>query len=84
MSSDTKAIIGTIIGTVSGASLALAALILQGHANIGERLNRLDDRTADLLERTATLEVRTADLQERTADLQERVAHIEATLAAQD
>ena len=77
MSSDTKAIIGTIIGTVSGASLALAALILQGHANIGERLNRLEVRTADLLERTATLEV-------RAADLQERVAHIEATLAAQD
>lgn len=56
MSTDTKAIIGTIIGTVSGASLALAALILQGHASIGERLNRLEDRTAVLQERVAHIE----------------------------
>ena len=56
MSTDTKAIIGTIIGTVSGASLALAALILQGHASIGERLNRLEDRTAELQERVAYIE----------------------------
>ena len=56
MSTDTKAIIGTIIGTVSGASLALAALILQGHASIGERLNRLEDRTAELQERVAHIE----------------------------
>ena len=52
MSTDTKA----IIGTISGASLALAALILQGHASIGDRLNRLEDHTAVLQARVAHIE----------------------------
>ena len=73
MSGDTKAIVGTIVGTGLLVAGLLSAQISSGHASLNTRIDDLDGRIDDL-------NGRIDDLNGRIDDLNDRVDRIEARL----